>query len=91
MSALEIVKPDRSDRSRSAGPSWGSIGVFVGSVVAVVALAFMLTIGFLVADMREDLKVLQVRYERLNREYAVLLDRTGGERSARNENQGDRP
>jgi hypothetical protein len=83
MSALEIVKTDRSERSRSAGPSWNSLGLFTAAFLAVVALAFMLGLGFLVLDTREELRQLRNEFKaqtyvinELAKDYAVLDDRT---------------
>ena len=72
---LELVKPSERERARGSGPSCGSIGVFVGSVVAVASLAFMLALGFFVADMRENAKLLDLKVQTLQKEIAYMKGR----------------
>lgn len=72
-------------------PPWFTRLCVLASIVWFLALAYQITLGIWwtastsveidhleqeLDSAKEDLKVLQLRYERLNRDYAVMLDRT---------------
>lgn len=83
MTPLEIVKTDRSERNRSAGPSWSSIGVFVAGVFTILSLGLLVGLGWLVVDTRDDLRALRNEFKaqqylinELAKDYAILEDRT---------------
>lgn len=84
MTALEIVKTDREEKTRERGLPSGSFGVFVGSVLAVVALAFMLALGFFVADVREKNLLLDLKVQTLSKEVAYLRGQIDAQSSKEN-------
>lgn len=76
---LGLVSPGgRAEKTGKAGPTWNSIGIFVGSVFAFLALAFLLGLGFAVVESRKDIDFLKIRVENLNRDLAYLRGQLDG-------------
>lgn len=73
----ELVRDVPSGASKSSyGPSWSSLVTFVVGFFTLLSVGLLIGLSFLVFELRETAKIQDLRLNKLERDYAVLEDRT---------------